>query len=427
MSPITITYCSERSGMGGPAAIRETDGTSCYGFSPCFEARQGTEVLLRTWVTLTHYAATLAENRLRAASGNDADPAAALNQLLIRYGARRIEASVRELQDSGSRPDSDTDSWRLTPDDLDELFLLLPMIDNKNCYYQKQSGRDLTCTAAAPGDKTAAQAWNGRPVAPTSRAICRSCALPESDVLCTNLLYPSVNGNQFASGLIRRTVLSALCDRGKENVRDVSDCQAGGHACWERHVAAESAAAAPVSPLGLPEQFDVLDAYWRLTFGKKFHLVNLTTVTAPASLALPCHSRTEFESRLSALADIIDKLSVDDELLPTMSKKEKADKTKGSLDAFQNALEYKLPSQHHANIRRTVRYLRVVRQARNLLQHGVTRDGGLIAKLRELGVHDAPPNWEGAWNAIRAQTADALNLLRNELRGALDEATRYDR
>lgn len=143
----------------------------------------------------------------------------------------------------------------------------------------------------------------------------------------------------------------------------------------------------------------------------------------PASLALPCSSRTEFESRLSALADIIDKLKVDDAVLPAMTEDDKAEKIRGSLDAFQIALEHKLPPQHHANIQKTVRTLRMVRQARNALQHGITKDGGLTAKLREIGIHDAPPNWEGAWNTIRTKTADALNLLRNELRSALDDAT----
>lgn len=421
MSRITITYSRERSDTSGPTAVREEDGTSCYSFSPCFEAKQGTEVLFRGWVRLTHYAAMLAENQIQALPGNDADPAATLQQLLIRHGAHRMEATVREHQAGDSRPDSNTDTWRLTHEDLDELFLLLPLIYNKNCAYQQPSGRDLMCTATDSGDKTATQPWNGRLIAPTSRAICRACAVPESDVLCTNLLHPRVNGNYFADGSMRRTVLSALCDLGQEDVRDVSGCRAGGHACWERHVVAEPAVAEPVSPLGLPELFDVLDAYWRLYFDKKLHLVDLTTVTAPASLTLPCSSRTEFESRLSALADIIDKLKVDDALLPAMTEDEKAEKIKGSLDALQIALEGKLPAQHHGNIQKTVRSLRKIRQARNALQHGITRDGGLTAKLREIGIHDAPPNWSGAWNTIRIWTADALTLLRNELRRALDD------
>jgi hypothetical protein len=422
MSRITITYSPDCSSTGGQL-IKEADGTGCYPFSPCFEAKQGTDLLLRAWVRLGLYAAELAENRLKALSFDEVSPVAALHQLLIRYGARRMEATVRELQCSGSGPDSQTDFWRLADGDLDELFLLLPVVENKNCDYQQPLGRDLICTATSSDDQTASQIWNGRRVAPTSRAICRECAVPESDVLCGNLLHPTVTGNLMASGVTRRRVLSVMCDLGRaEAVADVSECRAGGHACWERHVVAESAAAEPVSPLGLPEQFDVLDAYWRLSFGKKLRLLDLTTATGVASLALPCGSRAEFEARLSALADILDKLRVDDALLPPMTDEEKADKVKGSLDALQIALRHKLPVCHHASTDKAVQRLRQVRQARNIMQHGIASDGGLTAKLRAIGIHDAPPNWEGAWNAIRAQTADALGAIRNELRTALDAA-----
>jgi len=306
MSRITITYSPDCSSIDGHV-IREADGTGCYPFSPCFEAKQGTDLLLRASVRLGLYAAELAEHRLKALPFDEAGTADTLGQLLIRYGTRRMEATVRELQASGARPDTRTDFWRLTDGDLDELFLLLPLIDNKNCDYQQPFGRDLMCTAAFPSDQTASQTWNGRRIAPTSRAICRECALPESDVLCSNLLHPAVTGELRASGLTMRRVLSVVCDLGRsEAVIDVSGCRAGGHSCWERHVVAEPAAAEPVSPLGLPEQFDVLDAYWRLSFGKRFRLLDLTTATGTASLALPCGSRAEFESRLSALADIID-------------------------------------------------------------------------------------------------------------------------
>jgi hypothetical protein len=81
-------------------------------------------------------------------------------------------------------------------------------------------------------------------------------------------------------------------------------------------------------------------------------------------------------------------------------------------------------NRHHASINTAIRNLRKVRQARNIIQHGIATDGGLTAKLRQIGIHDAPPNWEGAWNAIRAQTADAMSAIRNELRSALDDA--YD-
>lgn len=61
-----------------------------------------------------------------------------------------------------------------------------------------------------------------------------------------------------------------------------------------------------------------------------------------------------------------------------------------------------------------------VNQVRNAIQHGITRGGGLTVKLRELGIHDAPPNWAGAWDSIRVQTANALTTIRGELRRWVD-------
>lgn len=99
--------------------------------------------------------------------------------------------------------------------------------------------------------------------------------------------------------------------------------------CWVRHVVAEPATAEPVSPLDRAEQFDFLDAYWRLNLGMKLRLLDLTTATGVASLALPCGSRAESESRLSALADIIDKLNVDDALLAPMTERGQGEQNQG--------------------------------------------------------------------------------------------------
>ncbi len=98
-------------------------------------------MLLRASVRLTLYAAELAVSRLQALPDDDVDPSAALDQLLLRHGARRREASVRKPQTSDSRPGSGMEFWRLTGEDLDELFLLLALIDNKTCDYQQRSGR----------------------------------------------------------------------------------------------------------------------------------------------------------------------------------------------------------------------------------------------------------------------------------------------
>lgn len=422
MSRITIT-CSAGSPDVGSQVFKGDNTELIYGFIPRFRARQGSVLLLSASVWLSFSAADLAVNRLGALPLGEATPAEALGQILVRYGARLMEASVPEMQADGLQPDPAEVVWKLTEDDLEDLYLLLPSASGKNCAYQQPIGRDLMCTATARSDETARQTWNGRLIAPTSRAVCAECDLPGSDVLCSNLMHPSVKGDVRASNLTARNVLSAMCDLGREELAsDISQCRAGGHTCWERHVVAEPVAAQPVSPLSLPEQLDVLDAYWRLRFGSRQRLIDLHNVTGVASLALGCGSRTDFESRLSALADIIDRLVVDDALLPAMTETERKAQINGSLDKLRVALLHQLPAHHHAGIERAVLTLRRMRKARNAIQHGTARDGGLTARLRELGIHDAPPNWEGAWDTIRVQVSDALSALRNELRSAIDAA-----
>ena len=85
-------------------------------------------------------------------------------------------------------------------------------------------------------------------------------------------------------------------------------------------------------------------------------------------------------------------------------------------------LLHQLPARCNAGIERPILTLRKLLQARNAIQHGTARDGGLTAKLREFGIHDAPPNWAGACYTVRIQVSNALSGLRNELRSAFDAA-----
>ena len=68
----------------------------------------------------------------------------------------------------------------------------------------------------------------------------------------------------------------------------------------------------------------------------------------PAALVLDCANRSEFESRVSALADLIDLLKVDDELLPPgLKDHEKV----GSINRLEKCLLVKLPTEQHAQPR----------------------------------------------------------------------------
>lgn len=260
-------------------------------FVPYFQAVQGEEKTLRAWVMLSGHAAAILVKRLER-DGVES-PGETLNRVLLRYGVRRMEAAILDVLAGRSEPGEADGDWRLTVDDVPELLTLGA---EKSCGYQRKSQRDLFCMTPAPTDKMAVYQVAGRLAAPTSRAVCRACSLPETDFLCSHLLHPAVSSLQPNGIPVRRMVTRALCDRGRnDEVAQTEQCRAGAHQCWQRIVEAEPTAQDPISPLGLAESFDVLDALWRLAFGKNKRLLSLNTATRAgrpvAWLYHPCRVR----------------------------------------------------------------------------------------------------------------------------------------
>lgn len=226
---------------------------------------------------------------------------------------------------------------------------------------------------------------DGHPAAPTSRPICYGCGLPDTDFICSHLLHPSIASLKIEeSSYNQRYVNKALCDLGRDEVASPAMCRLGGHPCAQRILEIEGAAANP--QLSLPESLDVLDAHWRLAFGRSKRLLAISTLTGPSALSLGCATRTEFESRLNALADVIDRLKVDDELMPTDISD---DRKKGSLNRLEASLGYKLPPELQPPIRRALATLRLIHHVRNAAAHG-RAEGGLTERLAQLGISDAP-------------------------------------
>lgn len=344
-----------------------------------------------------------------------ADPDAMIKKAMLRYGIQRFEPMVRELLVSGSASGIESPTWILGREDKS---ILLELATTKTCEYQSRSRRDSFCTIPAAHDGTAIAVIDGRSAAPTSRSVCNECDLPDTNYICSHLRHPATKGINTINSYSRE-VSQALCDLGRAEVSNYAKCHLGGHSCAQRLLELETGPTTPqLSALGVPESFDVLDAHWRLAFGKTRRLITLSTVTGPSTLSLGCNTRTEFESRLSALADLIDRLSVDDDLLPA----ELADDQKtGSLNRLEASLKHKLPAERYASIGRAIQTLRRIRQARNAAQHGMA-EGSLTERLATLGIIDAPPNWAGAWDAIRSATVDAVTVIRQELRRWIDTA-----
>jgi hypothetical protein len=326
---------------------------------------------------------------------------------MIRFGVREIEVLVSDLQDNASTPT--TSRHELKFGDVDQLLALL---NEKDCDYRVRQRRDLFCTAAAPGDSTARLEIDGRISAPTSRPLCRACALPPAEMLCSHLLHPQVTTMPAAGGIKSREVVTALCDRDRSEVEEPAGCAAGLHSCWQRLIQIQLAPPAPMPPLSVAEAFDAANTTWRMVFGQDERLLTRSgSMAGAAALAVECGSRTEFDSLLSALADVIDQIRPGDALLPPDVDAKKVER---SLDRLHEVLKYKLPAGQHARVEQAVQMLRRVRQARNAVQHSGAR-GGLVSALRALGIYDASPRWSEAWDLIRARTVAALTILREEL------------
>lgn len=252
---------------------------------------------------------------------------------------------------------------------------------------------------------------DGRRAAPTSLPLCERCELPSTDYLCSSLSHPEVIAIEVMEGIVARQLGRAFCNDGQPGIRQPHLCRPGGNDCWKRTVVLEPSQPAAAAT-DLPDAIDTLSAYWRLAFHKTHRLVTLHTVSSAAALAQACSSREDFESRISSLTDLLDKFKIDDDLLPDgLSDEER----KGSMNRLESCIKHKLPTEYRELMLREVRTLRNVRRARVAVQHtGGGRDS-LPEALRRLGIYDAPPNWSGAWERVRAVTADALNVIRRQL------------
>jgi hypothetical protein len=373
-----------------------------FPFKPCLVARQGS-MEFRAWVELTGMAGEI----LRQKIGGD-DPDKHIKRAMLRYGIRRLEPLLQDLISNGAVAETVHPTWRLEKNDYP---MLMELAFTKTCEYQRRVSRDLFCMISAIDDSTAVTDVDGRKVSPTSRPICYFCDLPDTDFLCSHLLHPATMGQRPKYG---REISQALCDLDRAEVRQPAGCHLGGYSCCRRilEIKVRQPTTARLSALGLPESFDVLDAHWRLTFGRSRRLLVPSTLTGPSSLVLDCESRDDFISRIGALAATMDRLKVDDDLLPDNISE---DRKNGSLNRLEASLILRLASEQHDAIMRSIQTLRRVRQARNAGSHDAA-EWGLTERLATLGIVDAPPKWNEAWDSIKAMTIDALTAIRNEMR-----------
>jgi hypothetical protein len=150
-------------------------------------------------------------------------------------------------------------------------------------------------------------------------------------------------------------------------------------------------------PMALPDALDHLDLAWRLTTGE--HLVRVPRAAMAAKLTQSAASAEEFESRCSALADLLGSLNLPSRggTLQNMKTKlgdllgESAGRAQDAVDTLRWAVAFRAGQQHRgADVR--------AEQAKAAL--GLTSYEG---------------QWDSAWDRLRTVTVQALDTIREEI------------
>jgi hypothetical protein len=170
----------------------------------------------------------------------------------------------------------------------------------------------------------------------------------------------------------------------------------------------ESAQPPAVSALSLPEALGYLDAVWRNVAGSP--LLGRTSPSASARLALPAASPDEFDTRLSALADVIGHFDVE---LPADADVQANAARERSLARMSRRLALTLEGSSLQRAEAALATLRQIVRIRVGAQHSLIADAPQA--FRALGLAYPPIDYGAAWVAVRARATEALNAIREEL------------
>jgi hypothetical protein len=146
----------------------------------------------------------------------------------------------------------------------------------------------------------------------------------------------------------------------------------------------------------------------------------MTRPAATAKLAFGCTSADEFDSRMSALADLLGHLSI---ALPAQEEEMANAAGEKSLMRLRRKLSTTLEAQPLARASSAVDALQAAVRIRVAGQH--TGVGNEVAGAFErLGVRYPPRDWGVVWEEIRSRCAAAVDTIREELEAAEQEQPR---
>ncbi|MEV0453823.1 hypothetical protein [Catellatospora methionotrophica] len=163
------------------------------------------------------------------------------------------------------------------------------------------------------------------------------------------------------------------------------------------------AAPTVASPLELVGALDYLDVVWQLEF-KGRPLVVLPSAERTARLAFDANSAEEFDSRLSALGEVLKGLRIPGR-----------DKAVGTMAALEQYLSARLGPEPMTRVKPALDKLQLVTQIRNAGQH-VDASTKAARALPSFGLTYPISDHRLAWGAVQAHVVEALNVIRDEIR-----------
>jgi hypothetical protein len=170
--------------------------------------------------------------------------------------------------------------------------------------------------------------------------------------------------------------------------------------------------AAPSVPLhasALPEALDFLASVWKVSFGERLFILRNTTIAA--ALAVPCATRSDFESRLSSVDAVLKSMTIPDILLAPSDRD--AIEPTHTLKRMRSALTTRMSGADLESAFKAVDIFSEVNRLRVALQHPEAKPD-LPTALSWFGV-GYPPDWPTTWDSVRARLIGASIQLRDAL------------
>ncbi len=158
--------------------------------------------------------------------------------------------------------------------------------------------------------------------------------------------------------------------------------------------------APPVPPLTLPMMLDYVNAVWRVEVGPE-PLFSIGSFTQGAKLAQPCLDFEDFESRCSALSDVLSTLRV---------PLERA-KQEGALQWLKRYLKGRLADEVFASVDEALADLQAIIALRASHQHQGAASRG-VKSMARLQLPYLTTSWTAAWEAVAGRAGAALDTIR---------------